>query len=296
MVEFYRKKLSELITGSKLKNQLLDLLSDKAKFYAKNDDLNNLVQSDSYLSVLSTVVDTIILRQLIRRFLEGYYGPNSFEVDDIALGVGSGTLDEAIKETVNVAVNLGEEKDFKKMNRRENTIQQLDLFSDAFSQDELDHTSQVEPVTKSKKEQLEEITKKATKQFELAYDGDLFAGSIAQATNNVESQLTKQFPEFMAKLWVDTASGNFSFRYQDMPPESLEKQYEDSMSKNVQIKIDSKTKKPVVFYGDDKSEQKSKGAYYTDQRFVDYMINKTVEVEFDKRYKAIQEAIKTKDN
>lgn len=296
VVEFYRKKLSELITGSKLKNQLLDLLSDKAKFYAENNDLNNLVQSDSYLSVLSTVVDTIILRQLMRRFLEGYYGPNSFEVDGIALGVGSGTLDEAIKETVNVAVNLGEEKDFKKMNRQENTIQQLDLFSDAFSQDELDHTSQVEPVTKSKKEQLEEITKKATKQFELAYDGDLFAGSSAQATNNVENQLTKQFPEFMAKLWVDTASGNFSFRYQDMPPESLEKQYEDSMSKNVQIKIDSKTKKPVVFYGDDKSEQKSKGAYYTDQRFVDYMINKTVEVEFDKRYKAIQEAIKTKDN
>lgn len=296
VVEFYRKKLSELITGSKLKNQLLDLLSDKAKFYAKNDDLNNLVQSDSYLSVLSTVVDTIILRQLMRRFLEGYYGPNSFEVDGIALGVGSGTLDEAIKETVNVAVNLGEEKDFKKMNRQENTIQQLDLFSDAFSQDELDHTSQVEPVTKSKKEQLEEITKKATKQFELAYDGDLFAGSIAQATNNVESQLTQQFPEFMAKLWIDTASGNFSFRYQDMPPESLEKQYEDSMSKNVQIKIDSKTKKPVVFYGDDKSEQKSKGAYYTDQRFVDYMINKTVEAEFDKRYKAIQEVIKTKDN
>lgn len=295
VVEFYRKKLSELITGSKLKDQLLDLVSDKAKIYVKNNDLNNLVQTDSYLSVLSTVVDTIILRQLMRRFLEGYYGPNSFEVDDIALGVGSGTLDEAIKETVNVAVNLGEEKDFKKMNRQENTIQQLDLFSDAFSQDELDNTSQVEPITQNKKEQLEEITKKATKQFELAYDGDLFAGSVAQATNNVEKQLTKQFPEFMAKLWVDTASGNFSFRYQDMPPESLEKQYEDSMSKNVQIKIDSKTKKPVVFYGDDKSEQKSKGAYYTDQRFVDYMINKTVGVEFDHRYKAIQEAIEDKD-
>ena len=295
VVEFYRKKLSELITGSKLKDQLLDLVSDKAKTYVKNNDLNNLVQTDSYLSVLSTVVDTIILRQLMRRFLEGYYGPNSFEVDGIALGVGSGTLDEAIKETVNVAVNLGEEKDFKKMNRQENTIQQLDLFSDAFSQDELDNTSQVEPITQNKKEQLEEITKKATKQFELAYDGDLFAGSVAQATNNVEKQLTKQFPEFMAKLWVDTASGNFSFRYQDMPPESLEKQYEDSMSKNVQIKIDSKTKKPVVFYGDDKSEQKSKGAYYTDQRFVDYMINKTVGVEFDHRYEAIQEAIEDKD-
>ena len=296
VVEFYRKKLSELITGSKLKDQLLDLLSDKANAYVKSNDLNNLVQTDSYLSVLSTVVDTIILRQLMRRFLEGYYGPNSFDVDGIALGVGSGTLDEAIKETVNVAVNLGEEKDFKKMNRQENTIHQLDLFSDAFSQDELDNTSQVEPITMNKKEQLEEITKKATKQFELAYDGDLFAGSVAQATNDVEEQLTKQFPEFMAKLWVDTASGNFSFRYQDMPPESLEKQYEDSMSKNVQIKIDSKTKKPVVFYGDDKSEQKSKGAYYTDQRFVDYMINKTVGVEFDHRYKAIQEAIETKDN
>ena len=80
MVEFYRKKLSELITGSKLKDQLLDLVSDKAKTYVKNNNLNNLVQTDSYLSVLSTVVDTIILRQLMRRFLEGYYGPNSSSV------------------------------------------------------------------------------------------------------------------------------------------------------------------------------------------------------------------------
>lgn len=80
VVEFYRKKLSELITGSKLKDQLLDLVSDKAKTYVKNNNLNNLVQTDSYLSVLSTVVDTIILRQLMRRFLEGYYGPNSSSV------------------------------------------------------------------------------------------------------------------------------------------------------------------------------------------------------------------------
>ena len=163
------------------------MLSDKANAYVKSNDLNNLVQTDSYLSVLSTVVDTIILRQLMRRFLEGYYGPNSFDVDGIALGVGSGTLDEAIKETVNVAVNLGEEKDFKKMNRQENTIHQLDLFSDAFSQDELDNTSQVEPITMNKKEQLEEITKKATKQFELAYDGDLLLGVLLKLLTTLKN-------------------------------------------------------------------------------------------------------------
>lgn len=48
-----------------------------------------------------------------------------------------------------------------------------------------------------------------------------------------------------------------------MPPEAIEKQYEDSMSQNVQITLDKETNKPVVFFGDDEVEQKNKGAYYT---------------------------------
>ena len=45
-------------------------------------------------------------------------------------------------------------------------------------------------------------------------------------------------PEMWAKFWVDTSSEKYSFRFEDIPPEALEKQYENSMSQNVQIKIE----------------------------------------------------------
>lgn len=98
VVSYYRKKLSELITASPLKLELKELVGFKAQFYLEQGDLINLVEDDTYTAVLSNVVDTIILRQLMRRFLEGYYGSDAFNVNDIALGVGNGTLDDALKK------------------------------------------------------------------------------------------------------------------------------------------------------------------------------------------------------
>lgn len=68
VVAFYRKKLSELITGSDLKSELRPLLYKQAQQYLDQHDLNDLIQEDSYTSSLAVVVDTIILRQLMRRF------------------------------------------------------------------------------------------------------------------------------------------------------------------------------------------------------------------------------------
>ncbi|MFR0570251.1 Eco57I restriction-modification methylase domain-containing protein [Ligilactobacillus salivarius] len=68
------------------------------------------------------------------------------------------------------------------------------------------------------------------------------------------------------------------------------------MSKNVQIKVENDedgTPIPKVFYGTDEQEQKEKGAYYTDKRFVDYMIEKAVKPEFMRRKDKINQAIKT---
>lgn len=294
VVDFYRKKLSELITGSKVRDCLSAALSDKAKIYLERNDLGNLVQDESYTSVLSMVVDTIILRQLMRRFLEGYYGASSFEVDGIALGVGSGTMDEAVKSTVNIASTIGEEKEIEKLNRKEKVIQEISIFDDLFDDEEQSKTSQIE-IKKGEKQRISELNQLATEQFETAYAGDLFAGSISEITNKVTQAMSEEFPEAMAKMWLDTASGNYSFRYEDMPPEALEKQYEESMSKRIQMKVDPKTGKPVVMYGSDYQEQKNKGAYYTDQRFVKYMIQQTVAKEFDKRYQSVKKAITSKN-
>lgn len=294
MVSLYRKKLSEWITASDLKKHLTDLVSDKAKIYIKQNNITALVQDESYKKVLSTVVDTISLRQLMRRFLEGYYGAESFNVDGIALGVGSGSLDEAIEKAVNIAKNVSEEKDIKKINRKKNSIEVFDLFSNSFTSDEIEATSQVS-IKQGEDEFLSQLSKKASRQFELAYGGDLFAGSIGSAATKIDNELAEQNGVDWAKPYIDTKAGNFSFRFEDMPPEAIEKQYEDSMSQNVQITLDQETKEPVVFFGDDDIEQKNKGAYYTDQRFVNYMVNNTVAVEFNKRYDAIKTSLKEGD-
>ena len=300
MINYYRKKMSELITGSsKIRNELAPLLTEKAKFYLNQGQpgLINLVDEESYRSALSVIVDTIILRQLMRRFLEAYYGEKSFEVDDITLGVGSGTLDEAIASTVKVATQLAEEKEIKKLNQKQTSLtQEISLFDDLFDDEEIQKTSQIEFIDQTGPQTIQELTKKAQKQFELAYAGDLYAGSVSKVINQVEQTISKEMPDFQAKFWNDTNSGNYSFRYEDMPPESLEKQYEQSMSKNVQIKVENDengTPIPKVFYGTDEQEQKEKGAYYTDKRFVDYMIEKAVKPEFMRRKDKINQAIKT---
>lgn len=299
MINYYRKKMSELITGSsKIRTKLAPLLTEKAKFYLNQGQpgLINLVDEESYRSALSVIVDTIILRQLMRRFLEAYYGEKSFEVDDITLGVGSGTLDEAIASTVKVATQLAEEKEIKKLNQKQTSLtQEISLFDDLFDDEEIKKTSQIEFIDQTGPQTIQELTKKAQKQFELAYAGDLYAGSVSKVINQVEQTISKEMPDFQAKFWNDTNSGNYSFRYEDMPPESLEKQYEQSMSKNVQIKVENDedgTPIPKVFYGTDEQEQKEKGAYYTDKRFVDYMIEKAVKPEFMRRKDKINQAIK----
>lgn len=296
VVAYYRKKLSELITSSNLKYQLYNLMDDKAKYYLKNRNLVALVEEKSYTAVLSNVVDTIILRQLMRRFLEGYYGSDAFNVGGIALGIGGGTMDEAINSVVSVeaAIHIGDEDEIKKLNRKKKEIhdyEQLDLFADNFFDEaEQKATSYVELKDESK-ERIKELTKIATQQFRTVYNGDLFAGSVGNVADEIEKQMAEEYPEFIAKLWMDTSAQEYSFRYEDMPPEAIEKQYENSMSQNVQIKIEAGD--PVVYYGDNLQEQKKKGAYYTDERFVQYMVKQTVEVEFNNRYQAIKEVIFT---
>lgn len=292
VVAYYRKKLSELITSSQLKNNLAPLLDSHAKFWLDKNDWVNLVEQESYTAVLSNVVDTIILRQLMRRFLEGYYGSKSFEVEGIALGVGDGTMDEAIKKAVQAYVEIGDEDAIKKLNKKKKAIEEIDntisLFEGFFDEDELGATTKVELETDSKVK-VKELTKKATEQFQAVYNGDLFAGSVGAVASQIENQMATDFPEVTAKLWLDTSAKEYSFRYEDLPPYAIEKQYENSMSQNVQIKIEDG--QPIVFYGEDTIDQKNKGAYYTDYKFVDYMVKQTVDIEFNKRYEAIKQAI-----
>lgn len=288
--------MSELITGSNLKYNLEPLLDKRTRKQFKSNDLINLVQERSYRNALSIVVDTIILRQLMRRFLEGYYGPNSFELSGIALGVGDGTLDDAIQRTVNANIKNVEEKDVKKLNRKKKIIPQnkgqLNLF-DFLDDEEKEFTTEVQELSSKDKSTFQSLAAKAQKQFETVYEGDLFAGSVGKVTNIIEKNLSVTYPEFVAQMWIDTSSSKYSFRYEDLPPNAIEEHYENSMAQNIQINIEDNN--PVVFYGNTESEQKSKGAYYTDERFVQYMVKQTVEKDIDDRIENVKEAVKNRN-
>lgn len=294
---FYRKKLSEVITATELKERMGTLFDSKAKTYLEKKDLINLVSERSYTSALSTVVDTIILRQLMRRFLEGYYGSHSFEVSGIALGVGDGTLDDAISRSVIATQKETEEKDIISVNRKKKPIKeklgQLNLF-DLYDEDEQNVTSDIEEFSKEETDKFSELIKKAREQFETVFEGDLFAGSVGKVANEIEEHLSSILPEFLAQMWVDTSSNRYSFRYEDLPPAAIEEHYENSMSQNIQINFEED--EPVVLYGSTEAEQKSKGAYYTNHQFVDYMISQSVEVKFDDLISELNTVVKNKGN
>lgn len=294
---FYRKKLSELITATELKQEMEPLLDSTAKEYLIKKDQINLVAERSYTIALSTVVDTIILRQLMRRFLEGYYGPNSFELSGIALGVGDGTLDDAIYRSVRATQKNVEEKDIINLNRKKKPINQeysQILLFDIFDEEESEITSDIEELSESETDSFSRLIMNARKQFETVFDGDLFAGSVGEVTNEIETKISQLFPEFLAKMWIDTSSERYSFRYEDLPPSAIEEHYENSMSQNIQINFEDGT--PVVLYGSTESEQKSKGAYYTDHQFVEYMVSQSVDIKFDNLIEELAEAVQKNKN
>ncbi len=294
---FYRKKLSELITATELKQEMETLLDSTAKKYLNKKDQINLVAERSYTIALSTVVDTIILRQLMRRFLEGYYGPNSFELSGIALGVGDGTLDDAIYRSVRATQKNVEEKDIINLNRKKKPIKQeysqISLF-DIFDEEESEITSDIEELSKSETDSFSKLIMNARKQFETVFDGDLFAGSVGEVTNEIETKISQLFPEFLANMWIDTSSERYSFRYEDLPPSAIEEHYENSMSQNIHINFEEGS--PVVLYGSTEAEQKSKGAYYTDHQFVEYMVSQSVDIKFDNLIEELAEAVENNKN
>lgn len=298
MIKFYRKKLSELITESSIKNNLSPLLDNLTRFYLDRNDLNNLVQQESYTQALGTVVDTYMLRQIMYRFLAAYYGPDTFETSGISLGVGSGTLDDAIEQSVAIMQNNPDDTLLKKVANRHhvlrNDVSDGQLALDLFSDEEKRATSAVPHLDDTKKARLAGYFAKARKQFETVYSGDLFAGTVGLVTTKVDNHLTELYTDVVTKLWSDTSAKKYSFRYQDLPPEVLETQYEESMSESVQISL-NKDGDPEVFYGDDVQQQKTQGAYYTDHRLVSYIIQHTVKPEFYDRFDKIKTALKSGD-
>lgn len=293
IVELYRRKLAEVIVSDKIfRSPLKQLVTEDAKKLITTSKIEEMIEHPSFKAAVGCVVDTIVLRTLLRRFLEGYHGISPFTskltLENLGFGFGEGTLEDVLNRLVEVAHPKVTDEDLKRAVQHHSEPKQLQLF------DEVEEYVTAQVNLRDSNEVFTEAYEHLRKQFELAYGGDLFAGDVARATNEIESLISFSHPKLLAKLWADTSTEQFNFRYEDLPPDLLQHQYEASMSRTVQLKI-NQDGKVTVFYGEDTQEQKTKGAYYTSNTLVKYMVNNSVHTAFQERIQALREALNNED-
>ena len=295
VVELYRKKIAEAIVSSdELREPLTHLVPKDAATLIEKKRLAEMIENDSFKVAIGCVVDTIVLRQLLRRFLEAYHGVEQFnsqrDLRTLGLGVGEGRLEDVLYHLVEVYFKDVDDAAWQKTVQKSQQPEQL-TFS-LFDEQEEQVTATIS--FKRSEEELIEFYHRMREQFELAYGGDLFAGSVSYVTNEIEDLLNIKYPQLLPKLWADTSTQYYNFRYEDLSPKFLQNQYEQSMSRSIQFKW-NKENKPVVFYGEDLHEQKTKGAYYTDDQLVQYMVSQALGTTFNRLLNNLKEAVLEED-
>lgn len=286
MVSIYRKKIAQIMAKNTehFENHILELLPIHVQESLKPLSFIEKASNTSFKEAIGSIIDTIILRIMLRRFLEGYHGLDPFskrdDFKDLGFGYGEGKMEDLLRYLAEVKYsNEFNDRNIKRASQV-GSVEQLDLFEVLTAAIEL----------KRKEEEVEDIYKRLRHQFELAYGGDLFASDVALATNRVEDSINKIDSKILLSLWADTSSDRFNFRYEDLPPDQIQHFYEDSMGHSLQLNI---TDSGDVFfdYTDDLQEKKHRGAYYTNHELVEYMVRQTVGEKVEESRKLISTSL-----
>ncbi|MDD2630687.1 MAG: hypothetical protein PHV61_11095 [Limnochordia bacterium] len=284
MVQLYRRRIAEtMIMDEKCVDALLGLLPRHIRMEIADLPLHEKVLKPYFKEAVGSVVDTIVLRVLLRRFFEAYHGLEPFsrqdDLSDLGFGHGEGRMEEVLQYLAEVKYRTS--VDERSINRAlvAQGKEQTSLFDLVTS-----------PVTIKRTDEIREIYTRMRTQFELAYGGDLFDSDVALIANTVEDRINEYQPELLLGFWADTSSRRYNFRYEDLPPEQIQEHYENSMSHSFQI-IVRDGGNVVVEYAGDLQEQKHRGAYYTDNQLVSYMVEQSLGKEFDIRRERLEAII-----
>lgn len=278
-----------IASNKTLEDIILKLIPKHEQVLLKKQKLDEKLLNANYKVAIGSVVDTLVLRIILRRFLEGYHGLEPFtkqdDLKDIGLGEREGRMQEVIEHLAEIKYKTITEENLKKA---VDSVVPAQLSWDLFNEVTMDVEMKNSPVP------FADIYDRLQTQFELAYGGDLFSGDIAEVVNKVEKEINKHRPELLLKLVADTSDERFNFRYEDLPPEMIQDFYENSMSYSLHYAVNDKGE-PVVSYSDDLQQKKHRGAYYTKQDLVDYMIANSVGKKLEEYQKDLSNGIKQQD-
>ncbi|HEY0221209.1 MAG TPA: TaqI-like C-terminal specificity domain-containing protein [Lactovum miscens] len=210
--------------------------------------------SQYYGDVISAILDTLVLRYLLVRILEGRFGYTTEDARKYVTKIGLGTsIDKVLESKAQFNQQEIEEIISKSGNK------QLDLF-------------EIYPISINDKEVLE-IQEEQSSYMEEVYGGDLYVSDIATAATQIEKTLSSQ--EY-ALIWSLTSSTNLDFDLADVTPGTIGEQYEQTLKMNL-----TKDNSGNWKYDYDNTQQRDLGAFYTNSKITDYIIEITLGKKLD---------------
>ncbi|WP_201735626.1 Eco57I restriction-modification methylase domain-containing protein, partial [Carnobacterium maltaromaticum] len=271
------------IRTKKLRGELLTYITNhlEAQKIIINEVVHESIDMLNYeksfhKEIISAVTDTLVLRQILVRILEGRYGFSEKEARDVVktLGLGS-SLDESISKRKHI--DLASETEFQDRKKPHDIVaEQIELFN----------SIEIKDISIESDKEIEQLRAEFINDYS-KYGGDLYIGDVAKAATKIEMLLT---PNEWAKMWHWTSNENFDFDLADVSPSTIGEQYEQTMGNEL------KETNGYLYYDTSRAGQKSKGAFYTQEKITEYILDQTLGRKLNEIVNDLEKAAKNKKN
>lgn len=232
----------------------------------------DLVRDASLRKHVIAVVDTVLLRLVLYRYLEAQFP----EVDpEEQRGIGFGTWDELVDETADVSHERHDAlvRQALAMRKQDSVAhaEQLDLFAVPPPSVEV-HTP----------EAFVEGVRVRAAHYQQSAGGDLHRGNLARAADVLQDALLADpvLRNAFATLIEGTRSTRYSFHYEDLDPRAFQRFYEDTIGTDVGVDLQDGRVRVVPRW----RNRKEQGAYFTDETVCRWLVERTLGRWFDQEW------------
>lgn len=264
-----RRRIAMLLLDTAPGRRLLKNIWPKLCAAAQVDDadrsmptLEHLVRDPHWRRVLIAVVDSVLLRLILYRYLEAQFGYRTG--DDEQRGIAFGSYDELLQATT----RFDEEKLDKLLKRihADDTgisfSSQMDLF-------------QV-PVDVTKEKAFRQGLQQRADYYGQIAGGDLHNGAIAEAADELQAFLIREHAGELALLLEETRTDRYSFHYADLDPRAFGEFYQSTIGTDIRAQYDPGSEEVRIRVVDFERNQKEHGAYYTREKLSGWLIDRSL--------------------
>lgn len=250
--------VKDLISGYKpVISECLNFLRGPNDVPVKVSNIEDILITDrARQSLFISAVDSIVLRTIVRRFIEVYHA-NPFDIAYDTLLEKFGESFDTPREDVG-RLSDGKKARFLKSQR----------------------------IRPGHEQDLKKAFRDLGNKYRDRYGGDMHFSRIALAVDYLEDQLTAKY---LAELLDITNAKRYKFRYEDLRPDALEDYYQRTIETSVQLTLKNGILAPEV--SESKSARKELGAFFTPAEASAFTVKLSMAKWLDEKSKEIDEHI-----